>query len=160
MLARNLWCWTYIEPSLECHIHDQVWYSTHDQWKKIQSIHSLCQRHNVKHQLYADDIQINLSLSLKNPDITLKILTKCLQDVSSWMSSRKLRLNPDQTECLLIGYKVQREQISKCFPIRLLAQEVTPFPSARNLGIAFDSAINISYIWYISRLLLSYTRHA
>ena len=44
------------------------------------------QRHNVKHHLYADDTQIHLSLSLKNPDISLEILTKCLQDVSSWMS--------------------------------------------------------------------------
>ena len=67
------------------------------------------QRHNVKHHLYADNTQIYLSLSLKNPDISLEILTKCLQDMSSWMSSRKLKLNLDKTEFLLIGSKVQRE---------------------------------------------------
>ena len=67
------------------------------------------QRHNVKHHLYADDAQIYLSLSLKNPDISLEILTRCLQDLSSWMSSRKLKLNPDKTEFSLIGFKVQRE---------------------------------------------------
>ena len=55
------------------------------------------------------------------------------------MSSRKLKLNPDKTEFVLIGSKVQREKISK----RLLAQEVTPSPSARNLGIVFDSALNL-----------------
>ena len=64
------------------------------------------QRHNVKHHLYADDTQIHLSLSLKNPDISLEIFTKCLQDVSSWMSSRKFKLNPDKTEFLLIGSEV------------------------------------------------------
>ena len=36
---------------------------------------------------------------------------------------------------------MQREFFSKCFPTRLLAQEVA-LPSARNLGIVFDSAFN------------------
>ena len=59
------------------------------------------------------------------------------------MSSRELQL---------IGSKVQREKISKCFPTRLLAQEVTPSPSATNLGIVFDSASNFkSHISGISR---------
>ena len=68
------------------------------------------------------------------------------------MSSRKLTFNRDKTEFLLIGPKVQRENFSKCFPTRLLAQEVTPSPSARNLGIVFDSALNFkSHISGISR---------
>ena len=100
------------------------------------------QRHNVKHHFYADDTQIYLFLLLRNHDISFDILIKCLQDVSSWMSSRKLKLNPDKTDFLLIGSKVQREKISKCFPTRSMAQEVTPSPSARNLGIVFDSALN------------------
>ena len=40
------------------------------------------------------------------------------------MSSRKFNLNPGKTEFLLIGNKVQREFFSKCFPTRLLAQEL------------------------------------
>ena len=68
------------------------------------------------------------------------------------MSSRKLKLNPDKTGFVLIGSKVHREKISKWFPTRLLAQEVTPSPSARNLGIVFDSALHFkSHISGISR---------
>ena len=68
------------------------------------------------------------------------------------MSSRKLKLNPDKIEFLLIGSKVQREKFSKSFPTRLSAQEVTPFLSARNLGIVFDSALNFkSHLSDISR---------
>ena len=47
---------------------------------------------------------------------------------------------------------MQREILLKCSPTRLLAQEVTPSPSARNLGIIFDSALNFkSHISGISR---------
>ena len=53
---------------------------------------------------------------------------------------------------LLIGSKVQREYFLQCFPTRLLAQEVTPSPSARNIGIVFDSGLNFkSHISGISR---------
>ena len=45
-----------------------------------------------------------------------------------------------------------REKFSKCLPTRLLAPEVTPSPSARNLGIVFDSGLNFkSHISGISR---------
>ena len=62
------------------------------------SLSYVIKRPIVKHHLYAEDTQIYLTLSLKNPDIYLEILTKCLPGVSSWMSSRKLKLNPDQNE--------------------------------------------------------------
>ena len=65
---------------------------------------------------------------------------------------KEIKLNPDKIEFLLIGSKVQREKFSKCFPTRLLAQEVTPSPSDTNLGIVFDSALNFkSHISGISR---------
>ena len=104
------------------------------------------QGHNVKHYLYADDTRIYLSLSLKNPDISLKILTKCLQDVSSWISSRKLKLYPDKTDFLLIGSKVQREN----FPTRLwvglrLCLSRLWARITEDLG-----AIEVSYYYYIA----------
>ena len=46
------------------------------------------------------------------------------------MSSSELKLNPDKTESLLIGSKMQREKNLKCFPIRLLVREVTPSPTS------------------------------
>ena len=59
------------------------------------------------YHLYADDTHIYVSLSLKNPDISLEIISKYLLDVSSWMSQGRLKINPDNTELLLIGSKVK-----------------------------------------------------
>ena len=50
---------------------------------------------------------------------------------------------------------MQRDKFSKCFPTRLLAQEVTPYPSTRNLGIVFDSALNFKSHIYLVYLALA-----
>ena len=95
-------------------------------------------------------------LSLKNTDISLEIRTKCLQNLSSWMPPRKLKVNPDKADIIVSNF------LEMFFPTRLLAQEVTP-PSAGNIGIGFDIALHFeshNNMWYISGLVLSYTWHA
>ena len=117
------------------------------------------QQHQINHHLYADDTQIYISLSSTNPTFSLAQLQKCLQDVFCWMTSSKLKLNPDKTEFLLIGTQVQRNKFSECFPTKLLDQDVRPALSARNLGISFDCNLNFkkSHNSYMSNMLLSHT---
>ena len=42
----------------------------------------------------------------------------------------------------LIGTKLQREQFLNYFPCLILGQDTNPFPSAKNLGVVFDSSLN------------------
>ena len=51
-------------------------------------------RHNVCHHLYADDMQIYITVSKSLPEISLALLQYCLLDVGDWMKSCKLKLNP------------------------------------------------------------------
>ena len=63
---------------------------------------------------------------------------------------RKLKPNSDKTDFFLIGSKVLREKNSKCFPTGLLVQEVTPSPSARNLGIMFGIVFDFKFKSHMS----------
>ena len=89
-------------------------------------------RHNICHHLYADDTQIYLSFSKTDPEMSLSLVQQCLQDVSDWLIARKLKLNPDKTEFILIGTKSQRDKFKKYFLTKLLDQDVTPTDSAQN----------------------------
>ena len=74
--------------------------------------------------------------------MSLSLLQDCLLDVRDWMISSKLKLNPDKTEVLLFGTKLQREKCMQHFPAKLFDQEITPTNSARNLGVVFDGGLN------------------
>ena len=64
---------------------------------------SLVSGHAIPHHLHADDSQLYVSLSLGASTAALNGLQTCLASVQSWMSTNKLKLNPDKTEFLLIG---------------------------------------------------------
>ena len=97
---------------------------------------------DINHHLNADETQINMSLSVSNAKESLEKLRHCLTGVSAWMTGSKLKLNPSETEFLLIGTKLQREKFLNNFPCLLLGQDTHPSTSAKNLGVLFDSSLN------------------
>ena len=68
--------------------------------------------------------------------------------VQSWMSTNKLKLNPDKTEFLLIGNERQQSKYLSMFSIGLLGVRTNPVKSARNLGVLFDK--NFTFRSHIS----------
>ena len=58
------------------------------------------------------------------------------------MSTNKLKLNPDNTEFLLIGNEQQRSRYLSMFPIELPGVKTYPANSALNLGVIFDKIFN------------------
>ena len=87
---------------------------------------SLVSGHAIPHHLYADDSQLYISLSSGNSAAVLNGLQSCLASVQSWMSTNKLKLNPDKMEFLLIGNERQRSKYLSMFPIELLGVETYP----------------------------------
>ena len=104
--------------------------------------------HAIPHHLYADDSRLYVSFASGDSAAALNGLQSCLASVQSWMSTNKLKLNPDKTEFLLIGNERQWSKYLSMFPIELLGVKTNPAKSARNLGVAFDK--NFTFRSHIS----------
>ena len=109
---------------------------------------SMIFEHAIPHHLYADDSQLYVSFASGDSPAALNGLLSCMASVQSWMSTNKLKLNPDETEFLLIGNEQQRSKYLSMFPIELLGVKTNPAKSARNLTVIFDK--NFTFRSHIS----------
>ena len=120
---------------------------------------------DIKHHLHADDKEVHNSFNTSSFDNSIHNLQNSLVSVQDWMYENKLKLNPDNTEFLLIGIKRHREDFLPSFPIDILGNNISPTPSARNLGVifdevfSFDSRIEIREVSSLSSHLLQFYNH-
>lgn len=98
----------------------------------------------VKFHFYADDTQLFIHLTHKNATQAFNRLRLCLDDVKSWLSANKLKLNADKTEFIIFGSKTQRENLEKFLPVNILDELLTPSDVVKNLGVWFDSDFSFS----------------
>ena len=98
----------------------------------------------IKFHFYADDSQVYVHLSQKKASAAFEQLNRCLNYVKEWMSTSKLKLNPDKTEFIIFVLKRQRDKLKACFPIDIFGSPLCPVDSVRNLGVYFDSDFSLS----------------
>ena len=98
----------------------------------------------VSFQFYADDTQLYVHLTHKNVTSALDKLSHCLEDVKRWLSSNKVKLNPDKTEFIVFGSKSQRIKLNHSFPVNILGNLISPKDAVRNLGVWLDSDFSFS----------------
>src|SRR6218665_2106712 len=65
---------------------------------------------SIDHHLYADDTQLFISFSPHSLQGALNHIRNTITQISAWMTTNVLFLNPSKTEFLIIGL---REQLSK-----------------------------------------------
>ena len=105
-------------------------------WSRVTASQS------VPHHLYADDTQLYISFSTDSSESSFCHRQQCLLSVQDWMTTNKLKLNPNKTEFLPIGHERQRLKCLSIFPVALLGSETHPSKTFRNLGIVFDENFN------------------
>src|SRR6218665_829541 len=115
---------------------------------------------SVDHHLYADDTQLFISFSPHSLQDALNHIRNTITQISAWMTTNLLCLNPSKTEFLIIGL---REQLSKLtyssdlVPEDLTSRELYTSP-VRNLGVIFDKK-NLTFADHITKLSQTYYMH-
>ena len=90
---------------------------------------------------YADDCQVYFSFDSVS-SATITRIEACLQDIASWMSLNKLKLNGDKTELLVIGSRnLSASQLSSFKAID--GSVIRPSHFARNIGVIFENKLNM-----------------
>ena len=84
-------------------------------------------------------------------------LYKLLADIQIWMTSNKLKLNPNKTEFMIIGTDNQPNELSKFLPVNILGNDLYPSISVHNLGVIFDS--NFKFSKHVSSICSSCFYH-
>ena len=106
---------------------------------------SLLESHLPTAHAYADDTQLYLSFSPSVGTGELDAVTaieNCIRDIRQWMCVRKLMLNDDKTEFLLVKTRKQLTKVS-IDGIRVGDYNISPSPSVRNLGTWFDPHLDM-----------------
>ena len=67
----------------------------------------LIEKHSIRHEMFADDTQLNQSVSPENYSDVVRLLRNDVKDTGLWMEEKKLKLNNDKTEAVCLSSSAQ-----------------------------------------------------
>ena len=96
----------------------------------------IIKRYNLEYHFYASNTQ--LYVAFKTDCKTT--IEQCVRDTHNWMVIKKLKLNQDKTEVVLISSRYRLRPPLDSLQIGNVT--VVPSSSARTLGVIFDNCFN------------------
>jgi hypothetical protein len=102
----------------------------------------ILQKHKLNYHIYADDTQLYCSSNTESSFDSLNSIEKCAKDIEFWMIKNKLKLNGNKTEFLILSSS--RSHACRDVHLKMGDATITPSSSCRNLGVIFDSHIDMN----------------
>jgi hypothetical protein len=107
-----------------------------------QPIANIIRKYGINFHFYADDTQLYIYFDVKDTEVAMERLEKCIAEISAWMKENMLQLNDGKTEFLIMGSKIQLGKLNA--PILHMGEfEIKPTTSARNIGAYFDDKVTM-----------------
>jgi len=100
----------------------------------VADLLQLVKRHQLHPHAYADDTQIYGFCRPSEADGLSSRVSDCVDEVSAWMKSNRLQLNPSKTEVLWCS-SARRQHHIPTSPVRIGNTSVLPMSSVRDLGV-------------------------
>ena len=92
---------------------------------------------------YADDTQMYGSCKPSEIDVLRLKMLQCIEDVSAWTVSNRLKLNPDKTEFMWCATSRMRHHIDQS-PFVIGNMSIAPLNKVQLLGVTLDSDLTMS----------------
>ena len=108
----------------------------------ISPISDVIAQYDVSHHLFADDLQLYLSMKALESALRLLILTDCANAVRRWFLENGLLVNPDKTDGTFFGTEYQLRSAAKSLPV--FGAELPMSRCIKSLGVVLDSRLTFS----------------
>ena len=91
---------------------------------------------------YVDESKLFLSFPVKDTDVVAQQITEDLKKIAAWCCHNSLLINPEKTKVLLLGTRHMLKKVPNGFCVTLLEKELSPVPSAKDLGVQVDETLS------------------
>jgi len=94
--------------------------------------------------VYADDTQVIGRTKISNVPPTVNQLQQCIVDIRDWCVSRRLQLNPSNTELIWFGSRASHTKLTSYdLSLRVDCDDISPVDTVRDLGAMLDCELSM-----------------
>ena len=127
----------------------------------VLPIGDIIEHYGLSYHLYADDSQIYTTFYPKIPgdvEMCLFKIRACIREIKQWVTAKKLKINDEKTEFFIAAHQYDQGRLSGLTLQLDVDNKFSASSNVRNLGVVFDTNMQVSAICRTANLLLSNLR--
>ena len=141
----SCYCGWYILQWYSASAWTTSWVSYWSSGFYTHTVGRIIRHHQLMYHINADDIQIYLPVDPTVPgDVVWGVfkISRCVEDINSWMIRNKLKLNPDKTEFFIMSSTYHRTVLHDV-SFHTVDDIIPQSSTVRKLGVVFDQQMNM-----------------